>query len=461
MVYFCVLLTINAASVRLAESLDVDNDVEAREALASLVKGCCSNVLFCSEIASDHHLVNTGEDSCEASLYHMFSGSCATQRDVPACHAIARGCATNVGLAHKLVSTLCHMYTYKNITLDIFRLCCGSLGLNPSEFGRELVKKLGLKLQAWEPLIRCQNVFDTIKQLETLGCQSLIELASFHGFDLPTATNLDNARDMIINHLLTGECTKTDGILCVSTLPRSSEVTTPDDLSLLVLDGVLRTATKKPMLRALRSLSLTHSSADSISVHRKILRQHITDLRACIRSTRERARWSMSHTLTGNNVANNALVEVARSWPQRVSHSQKAAIVHDFRSATSTRALKSFTCASCAERVRQSKCRDRVLSDININVLRNTAGRMEHNTVLTDPPLPFRNGLLAGVLVDPAGVHENEDGLLSLSLCPPCDSALSRKKLPRFALANFNVIGNVPPELKNLTVVEEMLVARC
>ena len=63
MVYFCVLLTINPASVRLAESLDVDNDVEAREALASLVKGCCSDVLFRSEAASDHHLINTSEDS--------------------------------------------------------------------------------------------------------------------------------------------------------------------------------------------------------------------------------------------------------------------------------------------------------------------------------------------------------------------------------------------------------------
>jgi len=34
-------------------------------------------------------------------------------------------------------------------------------------------------------------------------------------------------------------------------------------------------------------------------------------------------------------------------------------------------------------------------------------------------------------------------------------------KLPRFALANLNVIGSIPSELKGLTLVEEMLVARC
>ena len=441
---------INPASIWLAESLD--NDIEAREALASLVKGCYNNVLTCSKTASDHR-VPTDRNTCDAVLHHLFSGSCATRRDVPACHAIAQGYTTSIGVAHKLGSILCSMYAYNDITLDTFRLCCQSIGIDTSEYGRQLVGKLKMKIKAWEPLSRCCDTLDIINCLETLGRRSLVELASFHGLDLLTA-DLNDARDAIVNHLLIGECTKVSGVLCISTLPCSPAATTSDDLTLSILDGVLRTATKKPMVRALRSLSLAHSSADSISMHRKILRKHITDLRARIRSNRV-------HTLTGNNATHDALAEVARSWPQRVSHSQKAAIVHDFRSTTSTYALKSFTCASCAERVRQSKCRDRVLSDININVLRNTAGRMEHNTVPTDPHLPFQSGPLAGVLVDPAGVHENEDGLLSLSLCPPCDSALSRKKLPRFALANLNVIGDVPPELKDLTVVEEMLVARC
>jgi len=64
-------------------------------------------------------------------------------------------------------------------------------------------------------------------------------------------------------------------------------------------------------------------------------------------------------------------------------------------------------------------------------------------------------------MVDPSGVHYDEDGALFLSLCFPCRSALSRRKLPRFALANLNVIGAIPPELQSLTLVEELIVSRC
>lgn len=36
-----------------------------------------------------------------------------------------------------------------------------------------------------------------------------------------------------------------------------------------------------------------------------------------------------------------------------------------------------------------------------------------------------------------------------------------RGKLPRFVLANLNVIGAVPPELRSLTLVEELIISRC
>ena len=100
------------------------------------------------------------------------------------------------------------------------------------------------------------------------------------------------------------------------------------------------------------------------------------------------------------------------------------------------------------------------MSDIDVNILRNSTA-LNPGAQAAVPAVPYADGPLAGALVDPAGVHRNEDGSLSLLLCPPCGSALARKKLPRFALANLNFIGDVPPELKDLTLVEEILVARC
>jgi len=57
------------------------------------------------------------------------------------------------------------------------------------------------------------------------------------------------------------------------------------------------------------------------------------------------------------------------------------------------------------------------------------------------PPLPYTEGPLAGILVDPSGVHCDEDDDLYLSSCLPCRSALPRGKVPRFALSNLNIIG--------------------
>ena len=83
------------------------------------------------------------------------------------------------------------------------------------------------------------------------------------------------------------------------------------------------------------------------------------------------------------------------------------------------------------------------------------------DTARLDPPTPFTDGLLRDILVNPAGVFHQTDGSILLSLCPPCKSALSRNKLPRFSLANLNVLGDVPPELSELTLVEELIVSRC
>ena len=152
-----------------------------------------------------------------------------------------------------------------------------------------------------------------------------------------------------------------------------------------------------------------------------------------------------------------ALRDIASNWPQQISHSDKAQIIHNFCTATSSMELKTVICASCAERVHTRDVSNRFVSDLDLNVLRNPLSASSDVV----PPLPYTEGPLAGILVDPTGVHRDRDGVLYLSLCAPCKNALLRKKLPRFALVNLNIIGAVPPELQSLTLVEELIVSRC
>jgi hypothetical protein len=75
--------------------------------------------------------------------------------------------------------------------------------------------------------------------------------------------------------------------------------------------------------------------------------------------------------------------------------------------------------------------------------------------------MPYDEGPLRDLLVDPDGVSFPDSGGPTLSLCTTCHSCLKRNKLPPLSLANRNFLGPVPEELKNLTVIEEAMIARC
>ncbi|KAJ7877097.1 hypothetical protein B0H14DRAFT_2567936 [Mycena olivaceomarginata] len=76
--------------------------------------------------------------------------------------------------------------------------------------------------------------------------------------------------------------------------------------------------------------------------------------------------------------------------------------------------------------------------------------------------MPFDEGALRDVFVDPDGVSFPPDsGRPTLSLCKNCYSSLKNKKLPALALANRTFLGSVPDELKDLTVIEEAMIAHC
>ncbi|KAI1782878.1 hypothetical protein LXA43DRAFT_904714, partial [Ganoderma leucocontextum] len=65
------------------------------------------------------------------------------------------------------------------------------------------------------------------------------------------------------------------------------------------------------------------------------------------------------------------------------------------------------------------------------------------------------------VVFDCRGVHVDIGESRSLSFCDDCFSSVRRRRVPPFSLANHNVLGDVPTELRDLTFIEEQLVALC
>ncbi len=69
------------------------------------------------------------------------------------------------------------------------------------------------------------------------------------------------------------------------------------------------------------------------------------------------------------------------------------------------------------------------------------------------PVLPFEDGPLSGVLVDPTGVT-SFGAETELTLCKDCLGSLHCGRVPDLALSNHMFLGEVPAVLKDLTVVE-------
>ncbi|KZV98829.1 hypothetical protein EXIGLDRAFT_287294 [Exidia glandulosa HHB12029] len=140
-------------------------------------------------------------------------------------------------------------------------------------------------------------------------------------------------------------------------------------------------------------------------------------------------------------------------WPQILNEDQKCDILKAFKHATGKSALQQFVCASCHARYPESEKRE-VLLDPDLLDLFHVHDHPEslatHTTQASVPTFLYS----ASVLSDAAA------GLTILS-CRDCRQALARGKLPPLAVANDLVLGSIPQELQDLTMVEEAMIARC
>ena len=137
----------------------------------------------------------------------------------------------------------------------------------------------------------------------------------------------------------------------------------------------------------------------------------------------------------------------------------KERIIKDFRTATSSTALKTFTCACCArglplhERVRRQH------ADVNLDLLDGPKTHWNDEN-FAPPPTPFSSGPLKDKIVDAHGVQFQDDGSIILELCASCLRGLRRNSLPKHTLANKIYLGPIPEQLSDLTMVEESMITR-
>ncbi|KAJ3559970.1 hypothetical protein NM688_g18 [Phlebia brevispora] len=279
-----------------------------------------------------------------------------------------------------------------------------------------------------------------------------------HGLEIGRSAGREQCRLALIKHLSSGQCACNENAPACIIIRRRYDVADnhPDGRQIL-RERYLHAAKnlkKRPLLRLLKLEEVPCDPDASRGQLRAALVAHIRRL--------QKAKWNARRNSDYRNDADTKAAakqkrqqSIIESWPGPIPATLKEKLLSMFRKETSSEKLRTFTCACCSEEVLSSRREIIAVDDLPLELLRC------HEDIWYSPSpieLPFGEGPLEGVLLDPEGVSSDRK---KVQMCKTCWSALSRKHLPPLALANRMYLGPIPDELKDLTDIEEAMIAQC
>ena len=397
-------------------------------------------------------------------ISHFLNGKC-TGRKTPGCSEVARDVRSPIKMALTLTEAIVVQYERNQISLDNLHTCCSAIGVTTTQRPEYavLTQKLATRCSTLRPLLNCDQLDTMLCGVETLGKKTLQHLSAQHDLDADPKCNAESMKTMIVDHIASGRCDASTSSLCSAVNDEYHEKPpgANGDLEAYIIDHAAHAKDMKPskktLQRILKSKSIEFDDDDEVGDLRRHLRSYLATLRKG-----KKSEWSQNRRNELESEHRRHLDQIREEWPQPASMELKEDCVRNFRAATSSDSLRQFTCACCAESVNISDRKMRQLTEINLELMRDRTDRVFDKSQCIPPDPPFTDGPLANVIIDPDSViPESAESSMSLQLCVRCDSSLRRGKLPRLAVANLNVLGSVPPEMKQMTMVEEMLIARC
>ena len=427
-----------------------------------LLQDCLQNkqTAFWAEVSYNHKFeveVTSTDALLTGFIRHIYSGDCVAGKGAE-CKDIVRDERWTHSMGIHMIDSTLEWLESRKLDVDQFVRICAALGLSSSAVRKERLLK-GKLVDRRRQLLRVLDsaALSLPELLPKLGEPSsltmLKSLGVAHGLGVEDIVTKDDGVEQVLGHITRGECAENSGrtagcerIVKDAALRNESTV----QLQVSVLSHVADIATKKQLVKLLDLHEINYCSTDKPKKLRAHLRKYIHGI--------QRGKLVVEQAAADAMERLRKLDDVRRTWPKLIPPVFKEKIIQDFRAATSSEALSSFTCACCA---RETAVQDRVRkphSEIDLALLEGPATHW-NDPSFPPPPPHFQGGPLMGKLLDPRGVTA-EDGKITLELCVACSRALHRKSLPKHALANRMYTGPVPQELGDLTMVEECMIAR-
>ena len=441
---------------------------ELVQALHSGVPASCAFTVFHSDLdvlrrtCGLHGVeVVVGGEYGDALLKHFFMGMCMLMHDGVepfGCNEVRRGLRDRV----EMVSTLLGSVLNPDVRYSTKRLTMIARALGLVESGARVPRR---KLVAMLEDFRSSCVLDQFDvgpevlfcNIDRIARPSLLSLGFAHGIAL--AGGREALLDALVLHLTDGGCAlhpSSSHPLChavVRYYMAESRAATCDGeaLRIRVLGAVCQFITLRPLRRVLRVCNVPFDPSSNLSRLRRSLCTYVDRLKQC---QRERV----------------ARVSRAGSWPVVIPDDKKTEIVRRYREATSSVALKTFVCASCSANKHSTDRVDVGLVDVNLELLKRPDRRLVDGEIVhprwldlqcEGPAFIAPHEVLRDVLVAGEGVVESDGRVSALLFCGACWGSLRKGRTPDLSLANHMYLGDVPAELRGLTVVEEAMIARC
>jgi hypothetical protein len=457
----------------------------------SFVEETLPNYVFSTDTKQMHELMlshglhdrNLNRNECERALcYHILNGLCAA---IPAdnnlrrsaCSDISGSCSSPAELQNVIFGLVIEHVALR-MSLKTFRRLCASIDIREHAFAQRkvLIARFQERRDRLQRVVRKQSLLELFDHFDGMRKPMLINIAIGHGLQVDSSWTIDDLRNAITKHVTGGQCcspadedrpTQCQSISDELTV-KDPELDSSDEIQSRILESIVDKLSASPLRRILQIHEVPFEKGDSISQLRRRLRKYTRSLRKGKRCHLER------HLET-----NRRLRQVRAEWPRIVPNDLKERIHKLFREQTSSERLKEFTCASCAQsrfvderavlpasELDSELLRRPDMHDMDVDTDSDDDEESERQQPWLDsdcvpPVLPFTDGPLQNLLLDPAGVDFGDDGEPALSLCQECCFSLEKGVVPPLSLANRMFLGEVPDELKDLTAVEESMIALC
>lgn len=429
--------------------------------ILDLLRTCVSDerYMFYAKVVSEHQIiptVGTAEGVRNELIRHLFSGRCHSHQG-SGCSEVVCGEDWPQSIAIKLIDLTCQWVDEGVLSSKDLGSICQGLGILPgkTQQRRSLLLKLAAQRRCLVGALDAATLSIT-ETLRALGSTSKLDTiratCAAHDIPIDQSESKGSLTDRMINHIARGECAEGLAPGCDHVIKESS----PSVRNVVHAQLSVLTAMENGLSPSqLRSVLELHGIAYAEGDTKKKLRSH---LRAY---TRELRNGKVKQADAEDELSERLqkLEEVRKTWPKLIPPHMKEKLVRDFKDATSSHALASFTCACCAREqlLKERQCKNH--TEVDIDLMRGPSVHW-NDAEIRAPPTPFSSGPLGNALVDANGVRSNEDGTYRLELCTSCLRSLQRDSIPKHALVNRLYLGPVPDELSDLTMVEECMVAR-